>query len=109
MPTKATPLFFKMTKIIKPIIKGTSIYFLKLVISLFVLFSLLVLFSSLFQVDLNEKISEALQVRQEFIDEGGVNSALLSTPLLLIIFIVPNLFFWGFEIYSQINGNVGKI
>ncbi len=87
----------------KAVIKGTIKYFLKLVVSLIVLVALLSFFSMLFHVDLTDKINEWLELREIALQEGGFVSIMLNWKMLGAIFIIPNLFFWGYEIHSEYN------
>jgi len=87
----------------KAVIKGTIKYFLKLVVSLVVLIGLLMFFSMLFHIDLTEKVNELLELREIVSQEGGFVSVMLNWKMLGFILIIPNLFFWGYEIYSEYN------
>ncbi len=88
-------------KVFKSIIKGTGKYFIKLIISFIFLIGLLIIFSSFFHMDLFQKINEILQMRQSIISNDGIDSVFLSIPILLTIFLIPQLFLLGMEIYNE--------
>ena len=94
----------KKKSMVGAVVKGTLKYFVKLIGSLVVLVLLLSFFSALFHISLTDKVVEMWELRKVYSQQEGFVGAMLDWKILVFVFIVPNLFLWGHEIYIEYNG-----